>query len=87
MQIRAKEASRAKACITRDPVVEKRLEMLARFPDLIRVIRTFYIAERKAAMPFEDVAKKLAESCSNLPLGELEGCGLRSNAGGVWSQS
>lgn len=40
-QIQRKEACRVKSDITRDPVKEKRLEMLTRLPQLTRILRSY----------------------------------------------
>ena len=48
--------------MTRDPLKERRLEMLDRMPQLCRISRGFFIAEKKAALPWDDVATKLKES-------------------------
>ena len=41
LQIQQKEASRVKSDITRDPVQEKRLEMVKRMPQLARILRSY----------------------------------------------
>ena len=41
LQIKQKEASRVKSDITRDPVQEKRLEMVTRMPQLARILRSY----------------------------------------------
>ena len=41
LQIQQKEASRVKSDITRDPVQEKRLEMITRMPQLTRILRSY----------------------------------------------
>ena len=66
LQIRAKEASRAVACITRDAAKDRQLEMLNRCPDVVRILRGHFITEQKAAIPWDDVVKKVAESLSSL---------------------
>jgi len=40
-QIRRKEAARAEATITRDPLKEKKLEMLGRLPEFCRILRVY----------------------------------------------
>ena len=69
-QVRAKEAAKAKLAITRDPVKEKQLEMLSRLPDFVRIVKGFFVTEKKAAVLREDVVKKLVDSHpSRLPSG------------------
>ena len=44
--------------------------MLSRLPDFVRIVRGFFVTEKKAALLKEDVVKKLAESHpSRLPSG------------------
>ena len=40
-KIKQKEASHMQSAITRDPAKEKKLEMLARLPDLCRILRSY----------------------------------------------
>lgn len=47
--------------------------MLSRLPDFVRIMRGFFVTEKKAALPREDVVKKLVDSHpSRLPAGQLE---------------
>lgn len=72
-KIQQKEASRVRSTITRDPAKEKRLEMLARLPDLCRIVRSFFVTEKKAAIPWDSVVQKLSEShASSLPPDRIE---------------
>lgn len=43
-QIRRKEAARAEATITRDPLKEKKLEMLGRLPEFCRILRVYLLS-------------------------------------------
>ena len=46
--------------------------MLSRLPDFVRTVRGFFVTEKKAALPREDVVKKLVDSHpSRLPPGQL----------------
>ena len=46
--------------------------MLSRLPDFVRIVRGFFVTEKKAALPMEDVIKKLVDSHpSRLPPGQL----------------
>ena len=68
--MKAKEAAKAKLAITRDPIKEGQLEMLSRLPDFVRIVRGFFVTEKKAALLREDVVKKLVDSHpSRLPAG------------------
>ena len=45
--------------------------MLSRLPDYVRIIKCFFVTEKKAALLSEDVVKKLVDSHpSRLPSGE-----------------
>lgn len=41
LQIRAKEAKKLEAALTRSPAEEQRLQMMGRLPDLVRIVRTY----------------------------------------------
>ncbi len=70
-QIRAKEATKARATITRDPVKERRLEMVARLPEFVRILRCLFVVEKKASLVWEDVVTKLSDSTlSRMPPGK-----------------
>ena len=46
--------------------------MLSRLPDFVRIVRGFFVTEKKVALPREDVIKKLVDSHpSRLPPGQL----------------
>ncbi|XP_064399039.1 DNA replication factor Cdt1-like [Halichondria panicea] len=60
--IRAKEATKARATITRDPVKERRLEMVARLPEFVRILRCLFVVEKKASLCWEDVVSKVSDS-------------------------
>ena len=62
VQIRAKEAAKARAKITRDPLKEKHLEMVARLPEFVRILRGFFVGEKKSALLWEEVVSKLNDS-------------------------
>jgi hypothetical protein len=50
--------------------------MLNRLPNFVRIVRGFFVTEKKAALPREEVVKKLVDSHpSRLPPGQL---GLRN---------
>lgn len=61
-RIRAKEANKAKAAITRTPLREKQLGMMDRFPHLVRVLHGCFIGEKRAAIPLGTVLEKVVES-------------------------
>ncbi|KAL8571756.1 hypothetical protein ACOMHN_051123 [Nucella lapillus] len=61
-KIRAKEAARTQAALTRDPKENKKTEMIGRLPTLIRSLRTFYVTEKKPSLPYKTVVEKLVDS-------------------------
>ncbi|XP_076322208.1 chromatin licensing and DNA replication factor double parked isoform X2 [Tachypleus tridentatus] len=72
-KIRAKEAANLLREMTRKPEESKRLEMMARLPHLIRILRTFFIAERKAAVSWDVAVQKLLESYhTSISLNDVE---------------
>lgn len=57
--------------MTRDPEADKRIKMLERLPELVRILRMFYVTEKKTALPMTDAVKKLADSYkSGIALGK-----------------
>ncbi|XP_041376378.1 DNA replication factor Cdt1-like [Gigantopelta aegis] len=72
-KIRAKEALKLEAALTRDPQEDKKTGMMGRLPDMIRMLRMYYISEKKPALPLESVVQKLCDSSkSAISLGEVE---------------
>nr|XP_021146282.1 DNA replication factor Cdt1 [Columba livia] len=73
-RIRAKEAQKLQALMTRDAGQEERLAMLGRLPAFMaRVLRNVFVAEKKLALPMEVVCARLADSYdTQMPPGEME---------------
>ncbi|NWV34171.1 CDT1 factor, partial [Grantiella picta] len=72
-RIRAKEARRLQALLTRDARQEERAALLARLPAIARVLRSVFVAEKKAALSMELLCARLADSCPELVApGEME---------------
>ncbi|NWU24724.1 CDT1 factor, partial [Dyaphorophyia castanea] len=72
-RIRAKEARRLRALLTRDAGQEERAARLARLPALARVLRSVFVAEKKPALSMELLCARLADSCPELVApGEME---------------
>ncbi|NXR40596.1 CDT1 factor, partial [Zosterops hypoxanthus] len=72
-RVRAKEARRLQALLTRDAGQEERAARLARLPALARVLRGLFVAEKKPALPMELLCARLADSCPELAApGEME---------------
>ncbi|NXA07500.1 CDT1 factor, partial [Sapayoa aenigma] len=72
-RIRAKEAWKLQALMTRDVRQEQRVATLARLPAMARVLRSIFVAEKKQALPMELVCARLADSYDELlAAGEME---------------
>ncbi|NXR80663.1 CDT1 factor, partial [Pycnonotus jocosus] len=72
-RIRAKEARRLQALLTRDAGQEQRAARLARLPAMARVLRSVFVAEKKPALAMELLCARLADSCPELVApGEME---------------
>ncbi|XP_017596820.1 PREDICTED: DNA replication factor Cdt1, partial [Corvus brachyrhynchos] len=72
-RIRAKEAQRLQALLTRDARQEERAALLARLPAMARVLRSVFVAEKKPALSMELLCARLADSCPELVApGEME---------------
>ncbi|NXF38918.1 CDT1 factor, partial [Nyctibius bracteatus] len=72
-RIRAKEARKLQALLTRDPRQDERLAMLGRLPAMARVLRGVFVAEKKPALTMEVACGRMAESYNEqMPPGEME---------------
>uniref|UniRef100_A0A8C5NKN7 Chromatin licensing and DNA replication factor 1 n=1 Tax=Junco hyemalis TaxID=40217 RepID=A0A8C5NKN7_JUNHY len=72
-RVRAKEAARLAALLTRDAGQEQRAARLARLPAMARLLRGAFVAEKKAALSMELLCARLADSCPELVApGEME---------------
>ncbi|NXF83724.1 CDT1 factor, partial [Sclerurus mexicanus] len=72
-RVRAKEARRLQALMTRDARQEERVAMLGRLPAMARVLRSVFVAEKKQALPVEVVCARLADSYDEqMAAGEME---------------
>ena len=65
-QVRAREAAKRSREMTRTTKENKELEMLSRLPEIARIIRNCFVTEKKAALPWEMVAAKVAASNSSM---------------------
>ena len=61
-QIRAKEAQKTQATMTRNPGQTERLLMLSRLPELARILRNVFVAEKKAALIMEVACNRMVTS-------------------------
>ncbi|XP_041340635.1 DNA replication factor Cdt1 [Pyrgilauda ruficollis] len=72
-RVRAKEARRLAALLTRDARQEERAARLARLPAMARLLRGVFVAEKKPALGMELLCARLADSCPELVApGEME---------------
>ena len=61
-QIRAKEAQKLQAAMIRNPTQEDRLLMMSRLPELARILRNVFVAEKKPALIMEVVCNRMVAS-------------------------
>ncbi|XP_018421980.1 PREDICTED: DNA replication factor Cdt1 [Nanorana parkeri] len=61
-RIRAKEAQKHQAMMTRKPQHEERLLMMSRLPELARILRNVFVAEKKPALTVEVVCNRVISS-------------------------
>ncbi|XP_026549443.1 DNA replication factor Cdt1-like [Notechis scutatus] len=72
-RVRAKEAQKLQALMTRNPQQEQRLAMLGRLPKMARILRNVFVAEKKQALPMELACQRMTDSYQALmPTGEME---------------
>ncbi|KAM9302028.1 DNA replication factor Cdt1 [Gastrophryne carolinensis] len=72
-RIRAKEAQKLQAMMTRKPQHEERLLMMSRLPELARILRNVFVAEKKPALIVELVCNRVVTSYrSSMSVGEME---------------
>lgn len=61
-QIRAKEAQKMKAAMTRNPGQGERLLMMSRLPELARILRNVFVEEKKPALIMEVACNRMVTS-------------------------
>ncbi|XP_049327002.1 DNA replication factor Cdt1 isoform X2 [Astyanax mexicanus] len=72
-RIRAKEAQKLQVAMTRNPEQEERLGMMSRLPELARILRNVFVAEKKPALIMEIACNRVVASYrSSLSSGEME---------------
>ncbi|XP_062845387.1 DNA replication factor Cdt1-like [Trichomycterus rosablanca] len=72
-RIRAKEAQKLQAAMTRDPKREERLSMMSHLPEMARILRNVFVAEKKPALTMELACNRMTRSYrSSLGAGEME---------------
>uniref|UniRef100_A0A3B3ZST1 CDT1 Geminin-binding domain-containing protein n=1 Tax=Periophthalmus magnuspinnatus TaxID=409849 RepID=A0A3B3ZST1_9GOBI len=72
-RIRAKEAQKLQAAMTRNPAQEERLLMMSRLSELARILRNVFVTEKKPALIMEVACNRMVSSyTSALSTGEME---------------
>ncbi|XP_034182262.1 chromatin licensing and DNA replication factor double parked [Osmia lignaria lignaria] len=72
-KVRAKQAAKALEAMTRTPNAEKEAVMYSRLPELVKLLRNIFVAEKKGILPLEFVTTKLENSSrAKLTIAELE---------------
>lgn len=61
-QIRAKEAQKLQTAMTRNPAQEDRLLLMSRLPELARILRNVFVAEKKPALIMEVACNRMVAS-------------------------
>jgi len=61
-QIKAKEARLTAEAMCRDETTERELEMLSRLPDLCKIVRWYFVTEKKSVLPLSDVIRSVSDS-------------------------
>lgn len=61
-QIRAKEAQKLQAAMTRNASQEERLLMMSRLGELARILRNIFVAEKKPALIMEVACNRMVAS-------------------------
>ncbi|XP_078256950.1 DNA replication factor Cdt1 [Rhinoraja longicauda] len=72
-RIRTKEAQNIQAAMTRNPAQTERLRMMTRLPEITRILRNVFVAEKKAALNIAVACNKVVDSYrSSMHLGDME---------------
>ncbi|KYM94394.1 PREDICTED: DNA replication factor Cdt1 [Cyphomyrmex costatus] len=61
-KVRAKQAAKALEAMTRTPNADKEAALYSRLPELAKLIRNIFVAEKKGVLPLEAVIQKLGNS-------------------------
>lgn len=73
LQVRAKQAAKALEAMTRTPNADKEAALYSRLPELAKLLRNIFVAEKKGVLPMEVVIQKLDNSFrTKLTLQEME---------------
>ncbi|XP_043490352.1 DNA replication factor Cdt1 isoform X1 [Polistes fuscatus] len=61
-KVRAKQAAKALETMTRTPDLDKEATLYSRLPELAKILRSIFVAEKKGVLPLEHVLAKLDNS-------------------------
>ncbi|XP_046828723.1 DNA replication factor Cdt1-like [Vespa crabro] len=61
-KVRAKQAAKALEMMTRNPDLDKEATLYSRLPELAKILRSIFVAEKKGVLPLEHVLTKLDNS-------------------------
>lgn len=62
LQVRARQAAKALEEMTRTPSADKEATLYSRLPELAKILRNIYVAEKKGVLPMETVIQRLNNS-------------------------
>ncbi|XP_034944102.1 DNA replication factor Cdt1 [Chelonus insularis] len=72
-RVRAKQAAKALEAMTRTPNADKEATIYSRLPEMSKILRNIFVAEKKSVLPLESVINKLDNSFrTKLSSNELE---------------
>lgn len=61
-QVRAKQAAKALEAMTRTPNADREAAIYSRLPEMAKILRNIFVAEKKGVLPLETVIVKLDNS-------------------------
>ena len=61
-KIRAREAANTVSALMRDPKEEKRTAMIKRLPDIMRIVRSHFVTEKKPSLTQESLVTRIQDS-------------------------
>lgn len=60
--MRARQAAKALEAMTQSPGEIQEAVMLSRLPEIARILRVLYVAERRSVLPLDNVVQRIAHS-------------------------
>lgn len=55
--------------MTRSPAESKKIQMMRKLPNFVKIIRNMFVAEKKVAIPMEIVVDRVSHSIQNMAPG------------------